>query len=348
MELSNISKYRIDIMCIAAIFITLCHTSFSFSGFSGFIYNIYVKQFMQSGVDIFLLVSGLGCYFSFSKTPSVFQFYKKRFTRIIIPYFLFVLFYGIISVLLLKRDYFIYLYEYSIVSFYISGYLSSWFVGAIVVIYLLFPLVYKLSKHGSWLLLLLASMIIIIVLIPFWNCLPRNIQVVRELLLSRLPIFLVGVFIGDSIYNKKALRIGVMASLVFLIISIILFSLNSIFNESEKVLISRLLFLPISFFGTLLVSNLFNSVSIEKYRIHKAFILIGGISFELYLVFERVLFLVPIYIPRPRVLFDHLGDTEVSVLINVISILIAFISAYLLSKLSGVIKKRFFITRNRK
>ena len=70
-DLSLVSKYRTQLMGVAAIFIILCHTSFYFGGKVQTLYSIYVNQMMQCGVDIFLLLSGLGCYFSYAKNPSI-------------------------------------------------------------------------------------------------------------------------------------------------------------------------------------------------------------------------------------------------------------------------------------
>lgn len=38
------------------------------------------------GVDIFLLLSGMGLYYSFSKNSNILEFYKKRFVRVLVPY----------------------------------------------------------------------------------------------------------------------------------------------------------------------------------------------------------------------------------------------------------------------
>ena len=55
-----------------------------YSGIVYWFYN-YVKS---SGVDIFLLVSGLGLYYSWKKRAELKSFYQRRFVKILIPYFL--------------------------------------------------------------------------------------------------------------------------------------------------------------------------------------------------------------------------------------------------------------------
>ena len=177
MYLSYLSKYRSQLMGVAACFIILCHSTFVLPGSFGDIYKVYVSQFMQIGVDIFLLVSGLGCYFSMKKTPSVLRFYRKRMIRILVPYLVFVIAYGVFSIYFFKQSITDYLFTYSLVSFFTRGVLAVWFIAAILVLYLVFPLLYKLINRKSASMLILSVVIIGIVLLPIWENCPHALAI---------------------------------------------------------------------------------------------------------------------------------------------------------------------------
>ena len=91
---SNISKYRGMLMGIAAISIILFHFSNECKAANLHYYpwNEFILNFISSsGVDIFLILSGYGLYYSFKKNNNVKKFYKKRFIKILIPYIIFCL-----------------------------------------------------------------------------------------------------------------------------------------------------------------------------------------------------------------------------------------------------------------
>ena len=84
-----VSKYRTLLMGIAIItilifhFVEDCHSANH--NYEGLI-RLYKICIGSSGVDIFLLLSGFGLYYSFKKNDNIKEFYTKRFTKILIPY----------------------------------------------------------------------------------------------------------------------------------------------------------------------------------------------------------------------------------------------------------------------
>ena len=340
MNLISISKYRTQIMGIATIFITLCHTTFSISGMGKELYSIFISRFMQCGVDIFLLVSGLGCFYSFANNPSVGDFYKKRIIRLFIPFTVYVLFHSLILLLLKNGSVADFLYNFSIVPFFISGNLSCWFIGAIIVLYAMFPLLYKLVTHSHYLTLFISGCILIIVLIPFWRLLPDNIQIIKEIFLVRIPVFMVGIVIGDCLYNHKIRIVNHRIIIFTFIISFVLFILNVVYNKQDTWIYSRALFLPISSSVVVLISNLFEKIKLEKRKYNSFFIFWGNISLEMYLIFERALRLTSDYLPRPRAIFSLFSEQIISVIVNVLAITIAVLVSVILSRISRLIIKR--------
>ena len=82
-------KYRNVLMGVQIVLIIAFH----FSGDAYYvrdsrIIQLFYKYIRSSGVDMFLLLSGIGLYFSWKKRPEAKRFYIKRYTRILIPYFI--------------------------------------------------------------------------------------------------------------------------------------------------------------------------------------------------------------------------------------------------------------------
>ena len=75
-ELANISRYRGELMGAAMIFVILFHVGLprddTFFG---------LRRIGNIGVDIFLFLSGMGLWFSWTKRPSLSHFFSRRFLR---------------------------------------------------------------------------------------------------------------------------------------------------------------------------------------------------------------------------------------------------------------------------
>lgn len=85
LDLTLISKYRTPLMGIAALMIIFCHAPQY-----GVVMPSFISNFISRGglgVDIFLYLSGVGCWYSLSKGVTLKSWYYKRFIRIFIPYF---------------------------------------------------------------------------------------------------------------------------------------------------------------------------------------------------------------------------------------------------------------------
>lgn len=93
--LRTLGDCRSFLMGIAILMIIFCHGYYPFSGVYGKVFDS-VTSFLQSGVEVFLFLSGYGCFYSLSKTEvtakSVFRFYSRRFIRIIPAWFFIALF----------------------------------------------------------------------------------------------------------------------------------------------------------------------------------------------------------------------------------------------------------------
>lgn len=138
------------------------------------------------GVDIFLFLSGFGLTNSYMKNSTV-RFYQNRLTRIYPLFFLFAVFRSIM-----------YLYEgdqlslwdwicnLTTLSYYqIGGRVFDWYISAIILLYLAFPVFYRISK---WYVILILAYAITIFL---W--IEGRPYFIYECLIARIPIFMTGI-----------------------------------------------------------------------------------------------------------------------------------------------------------
>lgn len=164
------------IKVIAIIWIVLAHIiDIQYNGIPGkdrwgsylFFYNIngeFITAFLQTifnlggiGVYFFYIASGFGLSFSIHSTKSYFNFIKRRFLKFMPSYYLLLLFFAIISLLkiypITLKDFF---YHIILIHVFFKDYVFGisaplLFIGVIFQLYLLFPLLYKLShKIHPW------------------------------------------------------------------------------------------------------------------------------------------------------------------------------------------------------
>ncbi len=156
------------------------------------------------GVDVFLLVSGLGLYFSMRKSKGIGDFYKKRAIRILPAYLIITIaWYAFFKTEVGFGDKVLSILGIN----YFRGTVLSrpeyfdWFLPTLFVFYILTPLYDKLFQRveSKWKLTLLASMISPLLCIIGYSL---NLQVLYGSFV-RIPVFLVGYNIGYFLYEKK-------------------------------------------------------------------------------------------------------------------------------------------------
>ena len=74
-----LSKYRTELMGIAILWVMFFHLSIDINNR---ILNL-IKTIGYGGVDIFLMISGLGLYYAYKKNNNIKLFYKRRLLRLL-------------------------------------------------------------------------------------------------------------------------------------------------------------------------------------------------------------------------------------------------------------------------
>jgi peptidoglycan/LPS O-acetylase OafA/YrhL len=180
-----------------------------------------VFSFGNSGVDIFLFLSGVGLYSSYSRNRNVGAFYRRRARRVLWPYF-------IISI-----GYWIYVDFYQIhsaaqfalditqISLWTENMQRIWYVGLIIPLYILFPAIFRLYFGGkeradpatghrtAWLIILMS-----VIMNYMLQLAAEEWYSHLNIAVARIPIFLYGVLAGRYVAKGKDVTYGEWAALL--------------------------------------------------------------------------------------------------------------------------------------
>ena len=350
MELSSLSKYRAQLMGIATIFITLCHTSFAFNGVLSQLDGLMI-YLTKSGVDIFLLLSGLGCYFSYAKQPKYLAFQEKRFVRIMLPYLLVIIPVIVLEILFEGKSLLSAVFTESIFSFYTNGYLNLWYISAILLLSILFPFVYYLVNKKFIYTVIVCFVIAIIVFAPFWEYAPLGFKEVNSIFFSRVPTFILGAYIGKIIFqnnsqaNTKSIEIHkYLIITVFIISTLLLVGIkvgNELWNTYFDLRVVSLLFLPFSLSFSIVISHCLSKID-NSSVINRTLVFFGSISLTMFLIFIRVLHFTRVFLVlyKPEIEYNLLVSITVNVSSIVLSILLSVFIQKISDKLSIIILNR--------
>lgn len=194
---------------------------------SGSVFTAWLKIFINLGVlgvNLFVIVSGFGLAVSAnSKTMNYVSFLKKRIFRIF-PIYWFILGAILICELVLgfSVNYFDYFLHFLGINTFFSKYVLSisapfWFIGVIFQLYLLFPLIFRLSKKIHPFLLLILALLIRVFIDPLLVKFFGGGRFFSECILD----FVIGILLGNFV-SRKSLEFSLVK--IFLIFSVFVFS----------------------------------------------------------------------------------------------------------------------------
>lgn len=325
-EWEDISRYRNELMGLAMLLIVLFHVPLDrFSPFFG------LRRCGNIGVDIFFFLSGIGLWFSWTETPSLKHFFAKRYLRIYPAWLIITSLYYIpdyirggghsnsipdlIGDIALNLDFWLY------------DELTFWYIPAIMMLYTFAPAYISLIKcqpSYRW----LALVFIIWCFMVQWIDPVHHVVGHIEIFWSRIPIFLIGINVGQMIKEKQQLS----GSALWLILLLFVLTLGAcIYLEQAKhgrfpLFIERMLYIPLTVCGVLLFSMLVRYA--RPWLLHPLS-LIGTLSLEFYLIHAHFIL--------PHIQQLHVGYTATALL----TILTTWPCAWLLHQIAGRIEKLF-------
>ena len=199
MNLSLLSKYRTELMGVAVIMVILCHIACDVPGMNSILRKIL--NYGNAGVDIFLFASGYGMYFSLSAGNSTIgQWYRRRFTRVLIPYFLIAIPYWIFATVRDGGSVASFLFNFSTLSFW-TNHVGAWYMAMLLPLYLGTPLLYRLlsGRHRYVCAALLIVLSAAFCMLDFKSAPGSAVLANIQFTTGRFPAFVAGMLAGPAI-----------------------------------------------------------------------------------------------------------------------------------------------------
>lgn len=283
LQLNIISDYRNELYGISILWIMLFHGYLcEVSYFQNMSYLKYFGKFLSygnMGVEVFLLLSGICMYFSYIKDPDLTHFIEKRFLRVFPPVFLIRGGYWIYQYIIGELSLSTTLLSFSTLRFWVTGNQQIWFVSLIIVCYLIYPYIYGFlfkKDKGSWFRVLLLNCLVIGLTVSV-KMDAEQIYNNVEIAVTRLPVFIIGCWIGKYVYEKR--EISFFWWILFIILTVTCFAAleKEVFHGIYKRYLYAVGGIPITFIFTAIISKL------GKW-IRNILSFLGNISLELYLV----------------------------------------------------------------
>lgn len=207
-DLSLITKYRTNLMGFAALMIIICHFSVYVKSMPHFLRFIF--GFGNLGVDVFLFLSGIGCYYSLCRCNNSCIFLKKRFIRVFIPYTLVSIIFLFLPCIMGGGNWVDSLYVFSTLSYWIS-HRGAWYIALLIPLYILTPTLFLgFSTLKNRILMLL----IVIFSIQFLSHVTIKTEYVIlngivdnvQWALSRCISFVLGIYIAPMVQKRKHIK----------------------------------------------------------------------------------------------------------------------------------------------
>lgn len=259
------------VRAIAVMMIVLTHYNANFIGYNGpaqlskvvlteFPFGVYLGDL---GVGLFMLISGSALWYVYGERKiNYFSFYKKRLFSILPMFYIayaaaFLVNFWInkgFSTNGISFKYFIstifgfdtLMNSIGIPTFVLVG---EWFIGMIIIVYFLFPLLKGIVSKSDIISILLSVLILIIFCLDIFNS--NKIWHFLQLTIGFVPIFVIGMLLQKhiDIFTKK----------IMFFLSIIILVLNTIFKQNlipERI---QMIYVSLAFFVIVVsISSVFN------------------------------------------------------------------------------------------
>lgn len=189
-------------MGIAIILILICHNTIVFP--HGVVENAnnMLKSWATIGVDIFLICSGMGCYYSLHKSQSIAYFYKKRVCRIIPVYIIIIGFWIFIQTITHRAPLLDLLRKYSIHTFFTEGNVTEWYIPAILILYLITPFLYRLLLYRKNAFIFTGLFVAAVALVLSFSQY-KTVRVINAFFISRIHTYMLGMIIANCLVSNR-------------------------------------------------------------------------------------------------------------------------------------------------
>jgi len=319
-----------------------------------------IPRFGQMGCQIFFLLSAFGLCYSFSKNKTSFiKFMKKRLSKIYLGFY-----FAIFAHLIMRiieggfNAKSINIFGILINALFLNGLIPNaeinnlivrggWFVGTIVILYALFPLLFKLyNKINKSVRIILFPVITFMVgyliisilekVDPFYVC--SNNSFMYFSFINQLAPFVLGIVLYDIFENfgTEKIKASLLFSVLFLIITVWLFYKR--YSFSFKIcgftMALSVMFLFIFCYKHKAIYNIINNNKNIVLKVVSAF---GKISFQIYLLHTFIVYnLIETLLPHIKAI-NNSSELWYIVLLPFIYVL-CFLVGFIFNKLLNLIK----------
>lgn len=309
------SKYRTEIMGLSALWILIFHLlTQKLMKLPVLSELLGLLTHGNLGVDIFLLLSGMGLYYSYKKSKeNTLVFYKKRLKRLLIPYFSISIVYCILNIFINPTYIHTYINDLLLYSFWAEGRQVFWFIALIVPLYFLYPLIFKIANSKHFLIKCFFCILFIYILLYILLECDLKAYSKIEIALTRIPVFLLGSIVGRYVYENKTLNFYEK----FLSLSIFIIAL-CMFNDKSFHKINWHCF-RIYYFAFGIAFCIWIAIFLECLNnnvLNKILRIFGGMSLEIYLLHLAMIYTRPIKIMSYSFLVIGLGTLIVAYLLH--------------------------------
>lgn len=278
-HVSDISQYRTELMGVATLLVIFGHSAGNGVAMPGWMESLC--GLASVGVDIFLLVSGLGLWYSLRKSDltdrgGVLAWYRRRYARILVPYLLISLVVNILAITRGSKTITTAILDITTINYWLN-HRSAWFVAMLIPLYAITPLHdYICRKVKNPLLFNLYVICSILVI----SCIPNTIdnialhRLIDNVLfvIFHLPAFFVGFMIAPLAKNGKEVS-WVWMSVVPITVVILLKVLGIGYWPGFLFLpFTGILCIVFRYCGRIVMGifNFFGNISLESYLLNGA------------------------------------------------------------------------------
>lgn len=277
-DLGKFSRHRGELMGISLLLIMLEHC------FMGMYTDVFLKLARNGeiGVELFMLLSGMGIFFSLDNNPNAGQFFKRRFRRLLPSYLMVVGAFFCWQDLIKEFKPIEFISNLFRIPFFTQGNRWFWFFVLIVVCYLIAPLFYRWIKEGRFKLWHVILLLFVVVAGCSFMAPSGAVRSLR-LLLFRIPSFLLGMLLCMRIKDNPVFEAG--PSLVALSgVAVFLFVLTAFRHFMPELKFTVFFFsAPVLLY---LFALLFEACARNAGWLNMAFGFLGALTWELYLLHE--------------------------------------------------------------
>lgn len=316
----SLSRYRDRLMGVAMLMVMLFHVG----GGRHDTIAYCVSRCGNIGVDMFLFLSGIGLWFSWTRQCAgpprplarrVLAFYRRRYVRVYPAWLVIACLYYIPRYLDGKSGLAGTVLDIAVNwCFWERDELTFWFIPSIMMLYTVAPAYMELIRRCPvWRWSPVAAMLVC-VLVQYWPPLHGSVGHL-EIFFSRVPVFLLGINAGSWVRESRVIDPPAQWFLLLLFIlgAVACVNFESGLRGRFPLFIERMVYIPLSVSAMLLLCRL--SGALPPFA-GKALAFIGSISLELYLVHAEFV------LPGLRAL--HLGYWPTAVLLVAVSSLLAW------------------------